>query len=62
MKIEANLFGKILIKLNEMAELLGYRHLQIKSWQSNDKGEIEFCLVDGETKEEFRIVLPKVKE
>ena len=61
MKIEANLFGKILIKLNEIAELLGYRNLQIKFWKSNEKGEIEFSLVDGETKEEFRIVLPKIK-
>lgn len=46
MKIEANLFGKILIKLNEIAELLGYRNLQIKFWKSNEKGEIEFSLVD----------------
>lgn len=61
MKIETNLFGKILIKLNEIAELLGYRNLQIKFWKSNEKGEVECSLVDGETKEEFRIVLPKIK-
>lgn len=61
-KIEAGLFGRILIKVKEISETLGYKEIKVKSWKVNQANEIEFELVDGVLNEDFRVVLPNVKE